>query len=67
MNHETRLARILDWATTKPEFNDTVFTGIKEYYEEHGHFTTSQEDAIDNVYFRWKIDKWCEKKTKNKK
>ena len=66
MDHETRLHRILDWATTKSGFNDYVFTGIKDYYEEYGHLTTSQEDAIDNVYYKWKIDKWYEKNKKNK-
>ena len=69
-DHETMLNNILDWASTKSEFDDSTFKGIKDYYEERGQFTSRQEDAIENVYFKWKIDKKygsCEYSTKKPK
>ena len=69
-DHETMLNNILDWASTKSEFDDSTFRGIKDYYEERGQFTSRQGDAIENVYYKWKIDKKygsCEYSTKKPK
>ena len=61
MPHERMLECILEWAETNPKFDATTFEGIKDHYENYGQFTYSQENAIENVYYKWKIDKWCEK------
>ena len=49
---------ILEWAKTKPKFNASTFQGIHQYYEDMEEFTLPQMEAIENVYYKWKVDKW---------
>ena len=55
---EEMLDRILEWAETKDKFDASTFEGIKDHYEKYDEFTSRQIDAIENVYSKWKIDKW---------
>jgi len=51
---------ILDWSQLQDKFDSLTFVGIKENYEKYGNFTDLQQRAIENVYYKWKIDKWVE-------
>jgi hypothetical protein len=64
MDYEEILDRILKWAKSNPSFDSMVFEGIKEHYEKYSKFTFRQMDAIENVYYKWKIDKWYDKQNK---
>jgi hypothetical protein len=66
-DYETKLFRILEWAESNEKFDESTFIGISEYYDEHYEFTDMQELAIDNVYYKWKVDLWHDKKFKNNK
>jgi hypothetical protein len=57
---ESMLERILEWAKANPRFNTDTCEGIHEYYERYHRFTNEQEIAIENIYYKWKIDKWYE-------
>lgn len=61
-NLESMLKIILEWSDSKPEFDDEVFRGIKKNYDKYGNFTPSQKRAIENVYYKWKVDKWYDNK-----
>tara|TARA_B100000902_G_C26438260_1_gene494806 strand:+ start:182 stop:367 length:186 start_codon:yes stop_codon:yes gene_type:complete len=52
------LDEILEWAESNIRFDASTMEGIKTYYDEHMEFTDSQETAIENVYYKWNIDKW---------
>jgi hypothetical protein len=67
VDYETKLERIIEWASDKSFFNESTFIGIQDFYDEHCIFTISQETAIDNVYYKWKIDELYENKTKKPK
>ena len=61
--YECRLDQIISWAENSEKaqrmnFNAITFIGIKENYEQYSKFTNKQEQAIDNVYFKFNIDKW---------
>jgi len=60
---EDMLDSILEWANINPNFNADTFEGIQDYYDTHDRFTMSQEIAIENVYYKWKIDKWYDKQS----
>jgi len=55
---EEKLDDIIEWSLTKKKFDATTFYGIRDNYEEYGSFTHSQEIAIENVWSKWKIDRW---------
>jgi len=57
------LDNIIEWSSLRKglsNFDATTFYGIKKNYEKFKRFTSSQKYAIENVYFKWKIDKWVE-------
>ena len=58
MDYENMLECILEWAKINPRFNTSTIEGIKEHYENYYYFTLMQMEAIENVYYKWKIDKW---------
>lgn len=60
-DYERMLGRILEWADTKYKFDARTFEGIHHNYEEYGEFTVNQENAIENVYIRWRIEQWYNK------
>jgi hypothetical protein len=64
MSYEFMLDRILEWSESNPKFDATTFEGIKEHYETYDEFTYLQENAIENVYYKWKIDKWYERQNR---
>jgi len=61
---ENKLDCILEWSKSNKKFNPDTFIGIQENYENYGSFTVNQEIAIENVFYRWKIDEWCVKMEK---
>jgi len=56
---EYKLHSIIAWARDKPAFNCATFNGIKENYAKYHKFTKKQEIAIDNVFYKWKIEDWA--------
>jgi len=58
MDHEDMLDVILEWAKRNSKFDASTMEGIQENYEIYGSFTSCQEYAIENVYYKWKIDQW---------
>ena len=62
MSHESKLSAILAWAKTKPCFDASTFESISsEWIDTLGkELTFRQMNAIDNVYYKWKVDKWEE-------
>jgi hypothetical protein len=60
MSHESKLSAILAWAKTKPCFDASTFENISsEWIDTLGkELTFRQMQAIDNVYYKWKVDKW---------
>jgi len=60
-DYEIMLCRILEWAKTKYTFNADTFEGIQDNYENYGEFTVNQENAIENVYVKWRIEEWYNK------
>lgn len=59
MDYEDKLDCIIAWAKTNPKFECATFIGISENFEIYNRFTENQETAIDNVFYKWKIDQWC--------
>ncbi len=50
-----KLELALDWARGKKFFDSSFLEDLLEHYENTGHFTDSQEAALDNIIERWKI------------
>ena len=63
MDYEKMLDDILEWSEHQDKFNSLTFIGIKDNYQEYGTFTDLQRRAIENVYFKWKVDKWVENRS----
>lgn len=55
---EYKLHSIIAWAKDKPMFNCATFIGILDNYAKYHKFTKKQEMAIDNVFYKWKIEDW---------
>lgn len=59
MDELTKLDLILEWAKHHPEFHPAVFHSIK--IQNRYRLTIKQKQAVNNVFYKWKIDKWdCE-------
>lgn len=58
LDYDNMLERILEWAKTNTRFDASTFEGIKDHYEQYNEFTCMQMTAIENVYYKWKVDKW---------
>jgi len=58
MDHEDMLDVILEWAKRNSKFDASKMEGIQENYEIYGSFTSCQKNAIEKVYYKWKIDQW---------
>lgn len=57
--YSNMLNRIIKWAELPYiTFNPATFKGIKGNYDLYGSFTTGQENAIKNVYFKWRVDRY---------
>lgn len=54
--HLQKLQYILEWAHTCPDFNPTLFISIKN--KNPYRLTIRQTTAIDNVFYKWGVDKW---------
>lgn len=66
MDTTDKIEMILEWAMNKggKPFDTTTIEGIQEYYEINGDYTSNQENAIDNIYDKFKIEKWFENRLK---
>jgi hypothetical protein len=51
-----KIDQILVCAPYLKGFNPSTIEGIKDYYEDRGQYTASQETAVDNVYTLWNIE-----------
>ena len=51
------ISRILEWAESH-EGDQNFNKSFVEKMQEREVLTESQEDAISNIYTRWKIDQW---------
>jgi len=60
MDYKDMLDCILEWAETHPNFDASVFESIESYYYDQGEFTGRQQDAIENVYYKWRVDIWAD-------
>ena len=63
LDYEDKLEVILDWAENsdlarEKRFDSSTFEEIQKYYERNGRFTSGQENAIDNVYNKWRLKYW---------
>jgi hypothetical protein len=58
-----KLEIIIDWASKNPKikFDTSTYEGIYEFYEKTGVLTQSQESAIQNAFYKFRIHKWYEK------
>lgn len=61
-DYKSMLDHILEWAKTNTRFDATTMHGIRDTLNDRNNITFSQMNAIVNVYYRWKIDKWVESK-----
>lgn len=55
MDYYEKCLLILKWSKNIKKFNTTFIESLIEYYNEHNEFTISQENAIDNIIYKWKI------------
>ena len=58
LTYEEKIERILKWAEKRPKFDTAVVEEIQEYNYSRGYMTDYQEKAIDNIYFKWHIDRY---------
>ena len=51
---------IIEWKTRNKhiKFDSSLFENILQYYQERGEISVKQEKAIENVYSKWRINKW---------
>jgi hypothetical protein len=61
-----KLELILEWATIRNmkgnKFDTTFLESVKDFYGDVGEITESQERAIDNIYEKFKIQAWDERR-----
>ena len=53
--YKGKIAKILEWAESKPSFNTEFVESISDNIEERGRVTDKQAEAIDNVIRRCRI------------
>jgi hypothetical protein len=50
--YREKAQRIVIWSRSRPKFDIGAITGILDYEQFRHNLTTSQRDAIDNIYYR---------------
>tara|TARA_E500000178_G_C16989297_1_gene739990 strand:- start:1714 stop:1911 length:198 start_codon:yes stop_codon:yes gene_type:complete len=63
MDYKEMLDDIIEWSCTQEHFHASTFYGIRDNYEKYNSFTYNQKRAIENVYFKFNVDKWNETRT----
>jgi hypothetical protein len=59
MDHQAKLNTILEWKRqTNTKFDDSVFVGMMNRYNETGRFTERQKTAIESVFTKWNLESW---------
>jgi len=53
--YKGKIAKILEWAESKPSFNTEFVESISDNIEERGRVTDKQAEAIDNIIRRCRI------------
>jgi hypothetical protein len=53
----SRINLVLEWAKTKPNFDITFVKSLKNSCERTGSLTEKQNDALEKIITKWKIDK----------
>ena len=51
-----KLIKIIDWADNNPQFNADFVESLYDEYERDGQLTVIQEEALDNIIDRFKIE-----------
>lgn len=51
-----KLVRIIDWADNNPKFKADFVESLYDKYERDGQLTVKQEEALDNIIDRFKIE-----------
>lgn len=51
-----KLVKIIDWADNNPKFNTGFVEALYNEYELKGQLTVKQEEALDNIIDRFKIE-----------
>lgn len=55
MGVEEKLNMILDWATCQPNFDISFVEDLHQKYQEDLELTANQEQALDNIIYRFNI------------
>jgi hypothetical protein len=50
-----KISAILAWAEDKPWFDTSFVEDVENFYYENNKITPSQEQALDNIIFKFKI------------
>lgn len=53
---DDKIYAILDYADSRSSFDTDFIYSIKDYYETHGELSLAQEDALDNIITRFRIE-----------
>jgi len=56
--YESKARRIVKWSESRPKFNISAVCGILQDADFKKQFTSSQRDAIDNIYYN--CDVWTD-------
>lgn len=51
-----KIETVLEWAETKQDFDTSFVKSIENYLEKHERITDRQEEALDNIIRRFKIE-----------
>jgi hypothetical protein len=52
-NYKEKLIRIIAWSSNEPKFsNASLYVHMLDYFTQ---FSSSQREAIDNVYYKWRV------------
>ena len=53
---EERIETVLNWAADHPDFDLEFVESLKKQLEDRGSFSDKQEEALDNIIEKWRID-----------
>lgn len=72
-----KLEIILEWAEERNKFverkkrgnkfDTTFLESVKDFYQETGDITTAQENAIDNIYDKFNIQAWDDRRNSDRR
>lgn len=72
-----KLEIILEWAEERNKFverkkrgnkfDTTFLESVKDFYQETGDITTAQENAIDNIYDKFNIQSWDDRRNSDRR